>query len=366
MDYCVFMPQGHTATRPQLVYLVFGLPTYHQEAQFSIVSALANLRKTPGEALDIQVYSDNPEPYQHLPVTVHLLDAATREAWNQPYGYHFRSKHVVLRKVLANAPMAVLIDTDTFFHQSPIELFRRVAPGTLLCNAIGSNFGADKQCRLYKSLAPMLEARGLADQNMPMLNSGVMGLMQEDAPLLDQSIALMDEYYPHANGAYTLEEFCLAVAAYRRMQVNQCTDLIHHYWSRKQLFRAKIQAWLAKHQAAPLSDEALADVALVNAQLPKPPTLRRLGYKALSLTLPREQRQFLRELMNGCYEYPNEFDRACAPAWWEKALENANARHPDPLCHNKLQQWFERPGMRLSLGRKHGTVRDMLIKRAQR
>ena len=101
------MPQGHTSARPQLVYLVFGPDTYHQEAQFSIVSALANLRKTPGETLDIQVYSDNAEPYRHLPVTVHLLDAATREAWNQPHGYHFRSKHVVLRQVLAKAPMAL-------------------------------------------------------------------------------------------------------------------------------------------------------------------------------------------------------------------------------------------------------------------
>ncbi|MEG0859965.1 MAG: hypothetical protein RSD81_02650 [Pseudomonas sp.] len=360
------MPHRLTSTRPQLVYLAFGPQTYHQEAQFSIVSALANLHKTPGEAVDIQVYSDNAEPYQHLPVTVHPLDAATREAWNQPYGYHFRSKHVVLRQVLASAPVAALIDTDTFFHQSPMELFRRIKPGTLLCNAIGATFGADKQCQLYQSLAPMLEARGLADRNMDLLNSGVIGLMQEDAALLDQSIALMDEYYPHANGAYTLEELCLAVAAYRRMHVNQCTDLLHHYWSRKQLFRAKVQAWLAKHQHAPLSCQALQDVALVNAQLPKPPALQRLGYKALSLTLPSEQRQFLRELMYGCYEYPNEFDRASAPAWWDKALENANSRHPRPLCHDKLQQWFEHPGMRLSLGSKHRTVRDSLIKRSQR
>ncbi|MBH3430566.1 hypothetical protein [Pseudomonas alkylphenolica] len=358
------MPQGHTSTHPQLVYLVFGAKTYHQEAQFSIVSALANLRKTPGEALDIQVYSDDPEPYQQLPVTVHPLDAATREAWNQPYGYHFRSKHVVLRQVLAQAPMAVLIDTDTFFHQSPIELFRRVAPGTLLCNAIGSTYGADKQCPLFQRLASMLETRGLADQHMPLLNSGVIGLTQQDAPLLDRSVALMDEYYPHANGAYTLEEFCLSVAAYRSMQVNQCTDLIHHYWSRKQLFRAKVQAWLAKHQHAPLSREALEDVTKVNAQLPKPPALQRLGYKALSLTLPTEQRQFLRELMYGCYEYPNEFDRASAPAWWDKALANLNARHPQPVCQNKLKQWFDHPGMRLSLGSKRRAVRDSLLKRS--
>ncbi|MGH8484107.1 MAG: hypothetical protein ACRESP_06865, partial [Pseudomonas sp.] len=186
------MPQRHTSTNPQLVYLAFGSQTYHQEAQFSIVSALATLQQTPGEALDIHVYSDDPTPYQHLPVTLHALDGATRETWSQPYGYHFRCKHVLLRQILAGAPMAVLIDTDTFFQQSPIELFRRIAPGTLLCNAIGSNYGTDKQCSHNQSLAPMLSMRGLADRQMPLLNSGVIGLTQEDRPLLDHSIALMD------------------------------------------------------------------------------------------------------------------------------------------------------------------------------
>lgn len=82
--------------------------------------------------------------------------------------------------------------------------------------------------------------------------------------------------------------------------------------------------------------------------------------------MPAEQRQFMRELLNGCYDYPNEFDRACASAWWDKALDNAKARHPQPLCPATLQQWFEHPGMRLSLGRKHRTVRDLLLKRSQR
>ena len=126
------MPLASPSARPQLIYLVFGAQTYHQEAQFSISSALANLHKTPGEHLDIQVFSDDPHPYRHLPVTVHALDADTRKAWSEPHGYHFRTKHVLLRQVLQDHEHALLIDTDTFFHQSPIELFRRMQPGTLL------------------------------------------------------------------------------------------------------------------------------------------------------------------------------------------------------------------------------------------
>lgn len=156
--------------RPQLVYLAFGPATYHQEACFSIISALAHLGT--GEAMDIQVYTDNPQPYAGLPVTVHLLDEATRQAWNAPHGYHFRSKHVLLRQVLQQHPLAVLIDTDTFFRKSPLELFARVAPGRLLCNAIGARYGSNQKCLLYKNLLAILESRGLADCQMPLVNSG--------------------------------------------------------------------------------------------------------------------------------------------------------------------------------------------------
>ncbi|MDR2308697.1 MAG: hypothetical protein LBE53_16080 [Paucimonas sp.] len=352
--------QHPTAARLQLVYLAFGPATYHQEACFSIVSALAHLGNADRQAIDIQVYTDDPAPYAKLPITVHLLDEATRKAWNEPHGYHFRSKHVLVRQLLQQHPLAVLIDTDTFFRTSPLQLFQRVKPGTLLCNAIGARYGDNQKCLLYKNLLTLLKSRGLADCQMPLVNSGVIGLTQQDAGVLDQSIALMDELHPLARSAYTLEEFCLAVATYRQLELAECTDVIHHYWSRKAQFRAKIQAWLRKHGDDPLGQAALADVLLVNDQLPRPPTLHRLGYKALSLTLPKRERQFARELLYGCYPYPNEFDRTCAPVWWDKALENLNQRHGH-MAPEQLRQCLRQPGLRLSLGKRLQDIETHLL-----
>lgn len=76
-------------SRPQLVYLVFGADTYHQEAVFSIASALAFLQDTPDANIDIQVFSDNPEPYRLLPVRVRPLDEATRKRWSEPAAITF-------------------------------------------------------------------------------------------------------------------------------------------------------------------------------------------------------------------------------------------------------------------------------------
>ncbi|WP_260957520.1 hypothetical protein [Pseudomonas citri] len=348
-------------TTPQLIYLVYGAETYHQEALFSIASALAMLRETPGEALDIQVFTDNLAPYEGLPVRLRLLDNETRQAWIQPHGYHFRAKHVVMQKVLEEAELALLIDTDTFFHSSPLELFRRVQPGTLLCNAFGLAYGANKDSLLHLTLADILRQRGLADDDMPLLNSGVIGLHYTDASIMDRSIALMDEFYPVAKGAYTLEEFCLSVAAYRTVQVRECPDLIHHYWSRKQLFRAKTKAWLDKHRASPVCQHALDETRQVTAILPRPPTFQRLAYKLVTLALPGHKRQFMREILYGCYRHTNPFDQACAPVWWEKALENVEHRRNQPLQDHELKRWLNHPLIRLVLGKRREAIYTHLM-----
>src|SRR5450830_465211 len=185
-------------SRPQLVYLVFGAETYHQEAVFSIASALAFLQETPDAAVDIQVFSDNPEPYRLLPVRVRPLDEATRKRWSEPHGYHFRTKHVVLRQVLKESPVALLIDTDTFFHHSPMTLFERVQPGTLLCNDFYSKYGDNHENILYTALHQRLLDMGVADDDMMNLNSGGIGLPHRqrarvpgpDPPLLEPQAAV--------------------------------------------------------------------------------------------------------------------------------------------------------------------------------
>ena len=357
------MVNSSITSRPQLVYLVFGADTYHQEAVFSICSALAALRDTPAHNLDIQVFTDNPDPYRELPVRLRPFDQATRQAWAEPHGYHFRIKHVALLEVLKESELALLIDTDTFFHQSPLALFRRIEPGTLLCNTIGMRYGETRESVLYTALSEELFERGLTDDQMSQLNSGVIGLHRSDWPLLERSIALMDDLYPRAQQAYILEEFCLALAAYNRYEVRECPDLIHHYWSRKQLFRAKTQAWLVKHRHALLSKAALDDTLKVTAYLPRPPAPQRLLFKAVTLTLPKLQRQFMRELLYGCYRHTNEFDQACAPVWWEKAQENVERKMKKPLRPQQLERWLRHPGIRLLLGQRRESIYQHLMGR---
>lgn len=263
--------------------------------------------------------------------------------------------------MLEESSTALLIDTDTFFHHSPTALFERVQPGTLLCNAFYTKYGDNHESILYSALHQRLLDMGVADDDMMTLNSGVIGLTQQDAHILDHSIELMDELFPHAQGAYTLEEFCLSIAAYRTVNVRECPDLIHHYWSRKQLFRAKVKAWIAKHAAAPTSAQALADTRQVSSHLPRPPRLQRLMYKLITLLLPKHQQQFIREVLYGCYEHENEFDQACGPVWWDKARQNQEERQQRPLDAHQLEHWFANPVVRLILGERRSAIYEHLI-----
>lgn len=210
------------------------------------------------------------------------------------------------------------MDTDTFFQASPEKLFERIRSGQLLCNKIGSPLIGSDHPETFRAA---LHGKSLLDSSLRQTNSGVIGLQSDDAHILEQSISLMDELHTAARDIYSLEEICLAVAAHGHLKLEECPDLLHHYWSSKSQFRAKISAWYEKHQHSLISDKALGDIRNVTTHLPRPPQPLRGLQKIATLALPAEQRQFPRESLYTCYRYSNEFDRACATVWWEKHLK---------------------------------------------
>lgn len=338
--------------RQQLIYLAFGAEIYQREAIFSIVSSLS---RCSDRNWDIRVFTDTPRLYTDLPVTTAPIEAH----WSGPNRYHFRIKHAVLRHVLREHRTAVLVDTDTFFHDSPGKLFERIQPGQLLCNTIGSPLIDSDHPKTFKAA---LLGKNLLDSSLLQTNSGVMGLHSNDAHILEQSISLMDELHTEARDIYSFEEICLAVSAHGRLRLSECPDLLHHYWSRKSQFRAKISAWYEKHQSAPLSEAALGDIRNVTVHLPRPPQPLRGLHKIATLALPAEQRQFARESLYGCYRYPNEFDRACTTVWWEKALENAERRKGHRFNAHSLNRWLNHPVLRTLAGSFHHDLTQHLCK----
>lgn len=192
------------------------------------------------------------------------------------------------------------------------------------------------------------------------LKSGVIGLVHSDRAVLERSITWMDELRPLPPELHTLEEPCLALAAHDRIELNARTDVIHHYWRRKAQLRAKVGAWLSKHNAASLSKEAMQDIPIISDRLPRPTQSCRSWQKLVTRWVPGERRQFIRELLQGCHTYPNEFDRRCTRG---RTLIKALERLGRSLSLNALQAWLNNPRLKMLAGNRYPALHSHILAR---
>jgi len=306
----------------QLIYIAFGDKTYQTEAFFSIASAIARNLETPEFSFDINVYTDNPEFYKNLPVQVHPIN----KDWYGKINYHFRLKPAVMYANADKYKKTILIDTDTFFKKSPKHLFDKVKENNLLCNSKKS-ISKDS---ISSETRAVTKQHYLLKENFIHLNSGVIGISSKTKYILEDTINIIDSLHPRLPNLYTLEEFALALAvSQKNIELVECTELIHHYWSRKEIFRKKVQHWYSKHKNSPCSQEALNDTLKVTDKIPKPPAITRLSNKLFALTLDKKYRQFIIELLNAAYKYKNEFDNTASSVWVERSFSNLQKKHPN-------------------------------------
>lgn len=306
----------------QLIYIAFGSETYQIEAFFSIASAIARNQETPGFLFDINVYTDNPEFYKNLPVKTHPI----KKEWYGDINYHFRLKPAVVYDNASKYRKSILIDTDTFFKKSPKFLFDKITEKNLLCNSKHpkAKISADSK------VANTIISEDLLRDNFIYLNSGVIGIHKNSSYILEKTIEIIDTLYPKLSYYYTLEELALALAvSLKSVDSAACTEVIHHYWSRKSIFRKKADTWYAKHKNNPCSNNALLDTLNVTVKVPKPPAISRLINKLIALTVEKKYRQFILELFNATHQYKNEFDNAAATIWIQKSFENLKTKNPD-------------------------------------
>lgn len=309
-----------TAPTQQLLYLVYGANTaYHDEARFSILSAL--YRAADADAFFISVYTDAPQHYADLPVRVRALSAEELQQWYGSLHYHHRSKLCALQQAVKQADKTVFVDTDTFFLRDPAYLFAAVNDDTCLADEL--YFGAlPDTVATDTAVAEQLALYGINPKSIPIINSGLFGITRNNAVIIDRALALNDVVYPASQKSLTTEQLVLGIAASSQTQLVDDAAVIKHYWSRKQLFRAKAQAFLARHGSDWRSESAHRDFLRVTPVLPKPPVLVRTLAKIALALVPSPKRQLWLELFYSVYPYANPFDRACRAVWREKAWEN--------------------------------------------
>lgn len=295
--------------RKCLVYLLYGGGlSYRQEIKFSILSAL---RESSNKPVDIVVYTDEPDSFHGWPVEVVELKLETLRIWTGEHGYQHRRKAMAIQDSLRRAEQVIFIDTDTFFIASPHILFERLAQADWIVDEVEGVWGEWSDQPLYNATAARLrEQLGIGD-DMPLINSGVLGFSKCGEDIMAEAISLIDNLYPLAPDVHVIEQFAVGCAARKLATPAQSKGIVRHYFGEKNFWRAMLAEFFSRHGELYNSDLVKASFSFPKKRI-KPIWWRRLHLRLLSLGLCKPQRKVLRAAFFSIYLPSGPYAKACS------------------------------------------------------
>ncbi len=301
----------------QLLYLLYGKkPAYRYEAKFSILTALARHDKPNGFV--IRLMTDDPQAFEGWPVDIIPLDSITLDKWAGNFGYVHRRKACAIALAAGWAEKTVFIDCDTLFLAAPGSLFGKVGPGRYLVDEFEWHWKEAVTRPAYSQLATALEASGQRPPDeLRLYNSGLCGISRQDAPLIEEVIARIDQWGEHASRLHTVEQIALSFALRDRV-VSEGRGIIHHYYAQKAFFHAMQEVFFARY-GEDFSRKLVSLSREVPRQRPCPSVLRRLQIKWRLKGVNPELRQIGKKLMYGSFLPSSGYAQACRDVWWDSA-----------------------------------------------
>ncbi|CAI8962951.1 Glycosyl transferase [Pseudomonas chlororaphis] len=308
----------------QLLYLVYGgKEVYRHEAKFSILTALDQSKSA--EPLVIRVMTDRPEDFHGWPVHVVPLSTQTLVEWQGDQGYYHRRKACAFAAGLELADKTLFVDTDTLFEADPQRLFDRIAPGQYLIDEDEFLWSEVRTRPEFVKLDRYLQASG---QSVPddqrLFNSGVCGLTAGDGPLMQASIALIDEWSAHIKDLHTLEQIALSFAL-RGQSVGESKSCIYHYFSDKDFFHAMQALFFQRHGEA-FRPELLRMQREVPRRKPLPSLFQRSRIKFYLRRQNKDVQKVGRDLLYGSCGPVSPYVEACRHVWWDQGLRQIQRR----------------------------------------
>lgn len=271
----------HTEIRT-LLYLSYGQGLHEQEVAFSLLSARRWAEPGANE-IRFLVYTDRPESFAGLPVTV---EPVTREQWDEwagPFQFNHRRKIMALWHALEKHPGAtVLLDGDTWLRKSPRLLFERVGPGRAVMH-IREGRLTEIRMPIPLEMAGLLQRYRFTDSSGRVLeipasstiwNAGVVGMHSSDKGILREVLHLTDQLCAKSK-LHILEQFAFSYLLEQRMaQLREAADLVFHYWPPylHDPFRLKLPRLMEEYAALPVAERARR----CYAERPRPTMSRRV------------------------------------------------------------------------------------------
>lgn len=306
-------------TSHQLLYLVYGKQdVYRREAKFSILTALSQLKRD--ESLCIRILTDRPQDYAGWPVETVELDEQTLTRWQGDNGYIHRRKACAIAYGLTLADNTLFADTDTLFLKSPHRVFELIAPGQYVMDELEYDWSYVCKRPDYLKLGDHLKAHGISASNsFKLYNSGLCGVRASDAPLLETSIGLIDEWTEGSFDIHTIEQVAISFAM-RGNTVREAKKCVHHFYSEKRFFHA-MQAHFFNLHGETFSPQLVARCLDVPRVKPMPSAWQRLRIKWQLRNQRKHIKKVGRDLLYGSSVPEHPYYAVCRHGWWESACK---------------------------------------------
>lgn len=218
-----------------ILYLCFGGGGYPDELIHAVLAARHALGRDRDD-YRIVVYTDDPARFRDFPVHTEIVSREALAGWSGPFDHMFRRKAVAIREAMKACGGTLLYcDTDTYFLKHPGKVFERIGPGRSVMHV---KEGTPASVRA-EDLSDVLTQHALTTRDggrwnvsphTAIFNAGVIGLHEDDAPLIDETIHLIDQICPHLPTYFGTEQFSFSACLSERTQVSTADDVIHHYW----------------------------------------------------------------------------------------------------------------------------------------
>ncbi|KZN31620.1 hypothetical protein [Pseudoalteromonas luteoviolacea] len=218
------------------VYIIYGKQERHYlEAQLSIASLVHH---NPEAQICVlaechELFDDHPQ-LKVIPLT----DDMKRE-WMGEDGYHFKLKLAGLKYLLEqHAHKIIFLDTDTLVKAPIMDLFDLVSEKHTLLHEkegdlTGKRFAKQHAGVIGKAFSHPEFGDWLIEADMPMYNSGLIGICDTHCKHLDSALWLMPLIDAHTT-IHTAEQFALGIILCRHQDVSEVGHKrVYHYWHKK-------------------------------------------------------------------------------------------------------------------------------------
>jgi hypothetical protein len=224
-----------------LLYLVYGdQREYQLELTYSVLSAV-HMLKGDEKNFQIVLLCDAGNQRPELPIKNLVFTPEEFARWTRNGDYKHEAKiHAYDRALKLFGGKVAVVDTDTFFVKSPLELFNRIGPKRTVMHAYERLLGV---CPVLGPILGKLDGVSLTyplSAETRSFNSGVVGMDHSDQRLVQHVIGSLGEMY-RIHPAFNLEQFAFSVVLDRETHLSDCADVVRHYYGyEREFIRARI------------------------------------------------------------------------------------------------------------------------------